>query len=124
MNQQAIWKRCLAIFDNNNVIGVHLIMGALRPHDYFVILKPQGLSFQPLFLLFSLILNLVERMASWVIAMMVCTCLSVFPMAYRVLYAVAADRQVTRITSDDFVRRHHLKNEEKKQNGSPAGELF
>ena len=22
---QAIWKRCLAIFDNNNVIGVHLI---------------------------------------------------------------------------------------------------
>ncbi len=25
MNQQAIWKRCLAIFDNNNVIGVHLI---------------------------------------------------------------------------------------------------
>ena len=29
MNQQAIWKRCLAIFDNNNVIGVHLIMGAI-----------------------------------------------------------------------------------------------
>jgi hypothetical protein len=41
-----------------------------------------------------------------------------------VLYAVAADRQVTRITYDDFVRRHHLKNEEKKQNGSPVGELF
>jgi len=30
MNQQAIWKRCLAIFDNNNVIGVHLIMGAIE----------------------------------------------------------------------------------------------